>query len=158
MTPPYRLDQLARSVAPNHIIPDHLVPERSGAVAWWSNIKREGEWTLPRIFRSFTFMGNVEIDLRQAHLGAGTSEMEVNCVMGSITITVPPEIRVLCDGHGMLGSFDVVREGNTTPPPDAPTVRITGTAYMGSIEIKVIDPNAPTWAEKLKTGWASLKA
>ena len=61
------------------------------------------------------------------------------------------------DGHGMLGSFDVVREGNTTPPADAPTVRITGTAYLGSIEIKVIDPNAPTWTEKLKSGWASLK-
>jgi hypothetical protein len=83
--------------------------------------------------------------------------MEVNCVMGSITITVPPEIRVISDGHGMLGSFDVLREGNTTPPPDAPTVRITGTAYFGSIEIKVIDPNAPGWAEKLKSGWASLK-
>lgn len=157
VTPPYRLDQSAPSLALDHIIPDHLVPERNGAVAWWSTIKREGEWILPRFFRSFTFMGSVEIDLRQAHLGAGTSEMEVNCLMGSIEITVPPEIRVICDGSGMLGSFDVQRVGNTTPPPDAPTVRITGTAYLGSIEIKVVDPNAPTWTDKLKSGWASLK-
>lgn len=157
MTPPNRIEQPPQQLALSHVIPDNLVPERSGAVAWWSNIKREGEWILPRIFRSFTFMGNVEIDLRQAHLGAGTSEMEVNCVMGSITITVPPEIRVICDGHGMIGSFDVQREGNTTPPPDAPTVHITGTAYFGSIEIKVIDPNAPTWTEKLKSSWSSLK-
>ncbi len=103
-------------------------------------------------------MGNVEIDLRSAHLGAGTSEMEVNCLMGNIEITVPPEIRVLCDGHGMLGSFDVERVGNTTPPADAPTVRISGTAYLGAITIRVVDPNAPGWTEKLKAGWATLKS
>ncbi len=157
MTPPYRLGQPSQSTGLTHVIPDNLVPERNGVVAWWSNVKREGEWILPRIFRSFTFMGNVELDLRSAQLGAGTSEMEVNCFMGSIEITVPPGIRVICDGTGMLGSFDVERVGNTSPPPDAPTIRVSGTAYLGSISVKVVDPNAPGWADKLKAIRASLK-
>ena len=73
VTPPLRYDQPAHAVGLTRILPDHLVPERNGAVAWWSNIKREGEWILPRKFRSFACMGNVEIDLRSAHMAEGTS-------------------------------------------------------------------------------------
>ncbi|MEO7367492.1 MAG: LiaF domain-containing protein [Gemmatimonadaceae bacterium] len=156
MTPPIRYDQPAYSVGLRRTLPDHLIPDRNGVVAWWSNVKREGEWILPRHFRSFTCMGNIEIDLRSAQLAEGGSEMELNVFMGNIEVFVPPDIRVLCDGDGMLGSFDVERIGNTNPPPDAPTIRISGTAYMGSITIKVIDPNAPKWTDKLKAGWASL--
>ncbi len=97
-------------------------------------------------------MGNVEIDLRSAHLGAGVSEMEVNCLMGNIEITIPPEVRVLCDGHGLLGSFDVERIGNTTPPPDAPTIRVTGTAYLGAITVTVVDSQRSRVGGKAQ-GW-----
>ena len=31
-----------------------------------------------------------------------------------------------------------------------PLVRITGTAFAASVEVKVVDPNAPGWFEKLK--------
>ena len=46
-------------------LPEHLIPERSGVTVWWSNIKREGEWILPRLFRVFTFMRETDaaIDL-----------------------------------------------------------------------------------------------
>ena len=48
--------------------------------------------------------------------------------------------------------------GNTSPPAaDAPTLRISGTAYFGAVNIKIVDPNAPGWVEKLKSEWASLK-
>ena len=107
MTPPIRYDQPAHSVGLTRILPDHLVPDRSGAVAWWSNIKRDGEWILPRIFRTFTFMGNVELDLTSAHIGAGTSEIEIRCIMANVEITVPSDIRVISDGEGLLGSFEL---------------------------------------------------
>ena len=58
-------------------LPDHLIPERSGVTVWWSNIKREGEWILPRMFRVFTFMGNVELDLTYARMNPGISEIEI---------------------------------------------------------------------------------
>lgn len=125
---------------------------------WWSGIKREGEWILPRIFRVFTCMGNAEIDLTMARIGAGESEIEVLCILGSVDIIVPRDIRVLCDGDGMGGSFDVNRIGDTTPPEDAPTVRITGTAYLGAVTIKVMGPVGPGWTERLIAGWKSLNS
>ena len=135
-----------------------MIPVRSGVTVWWSGIKREGEWILPRIFRVFTFMGNTEIDLTRARIGAGESEIEVLCILGNVEITVPREIKVLCDGDGMGGSFDVNRIGDTTPPDDAPTVRITGTAYLGAVTIKIMGPTGPGWTERLIAGWKSLNS
>ena len=90
MTPPYRVGPAADLNVPVRTLPDDLIPERSGIVAWWTSAKREDEWILPRAFRAFTFMGNIEIDLNSAHMGAGTSEVELNCVLGNIEVTVPP--------------------------------------------------------------------
>jgi hypothetical protein len=156
MTPPYHVSPRAEYATPVRTLVDHLVPERTGVGAWWANVKREGEWIVPRALRSFTFMGNLELDLTYAHIGEGTSEMEIRCVLGNVTINVPPDIRVLCDGDSFAGSFDVERVGNTTPPSDAPTVRISGAAYFGNVTIKVVDPNAPGFLARLKAGWTSL--
>lgn len=95
-------------------------------------------------------MGNIELDLTMARMGAGTSEMELKCIMGNIEVTVPPDIRVVCDGDAIAGNFEVERVGNTTPPPDAPTLKISGTAYFGAVTIRIVDPNAPTWRDKLR--------
>lgn len=138
-------------------LPDDLIPQRNGVVCWWSGVKREGEWIVPREFRAFAFMGNIEIDLTEARMGSGVTEMELNCFMANIEVTVPADVRVLCDGDSLLGSFDIRRIGNPTPLPGAPTLNITGTAYVGAISIKVVDPNAPGWTERLKARLAALK-
>jgi Predicted membrane protein len=118
-------------------LPDNLVPLRSGVTVWWSNIKREGEWILPRTFRVFTCMGNVELDLAHARMGQGTSEIEIRCIFANVEISVPPDIRVQCDGDALGGSFEVVRVGEIPPPADdAPIVRITGAAYMGNVTVR----------------------
>jgi hypothetical protein len=128
----------------------HLVPERRGAVAILSNMRRDADWILPRLFRVFAFWGNAELDLTRALLAPGTSEIEIRCIMASVEIIVPPDLRVESEVDALLGSAEVQRQIASTTSPDAPTVRITGSAFMGSIEIKVIDPNAPTFMEKLR--------
>ena len=156
MTPPYRVSQAADPGIPVRTLPEDLIPERNGVVAWWTSAKRDDEWILPRTFRAFTFMGNVELDLTSARMGSGTSEMELKCILGNIEITVPPDIRIICDGDGIAGTFEIERVGKIIPPlPDAPTIRISGTAYLGAVTIKIVDPNAPGWAEKLKA-WARI--
>jgi hypothetical protein len=67
---------------------------------------------------------------------------------------VPPDLRIECEVEPVIGSFEVAREAESTRSPDAPLVRITGTAFMGSVEVKVIDPNAPSWFEKLRARWS----
>lgn len=103
-------------------------------------------------------MGNTEIDLTHARLSADTSEIDIRCIMANVEITVPRDIRVLCDGDGMVGSFDILRIGDTTPPEDAPTLRVTGTAYFGNVTIKIVGPVGPGWKEKLVAGWKQLNS
>jgi len=140
----------AVSRAAHPTLEQHLVPERRGAVAVLSNTRRDADWVLPRLFRIFTFWGNVEIDLTQALLASGTSVIDIRCIMGNVQIAVPPDIRVESDVDAVLGSAEVQREIATTASPEAPTVRITGTTYLGSIEIKVVDPNKPGLLEKIR--------
>ena len=137
-------------------LPEHLIPERSGVTVWWSNIKREGEWILPRLFRVFTFMGNVELDLTYARMNPGVSEIEIRCILANVEITIPPDIRVLCEGDGVGGNFEVVRIGEAPlPAVDAPTVKITGGAYLGSVTVKIVGKVGPGWKDKLKA-WRAL--
>jgi hypothetical protein len=140
----------AVSRAQHPTLAPHLVPERRGAVSFLSHLRRDGDWILPRLFRVFAFWGNAEIDLTQALLASGTSEIEVRCIMASVQIFVPPDVRVESEVEAVMGSAEVQRQTASTTSPDAPCVRITGTAFMGSIEIKVIDPNAPGLFEKIR--------
>lgn len=139
---------LTRSQHPT-LAPD-LVPERRGAVAFLSHTRRDGDWILPRLFRIVAFWGNAEIDLTQALLGPGRSEIEIRCIMASVEIIVPPDLRVECEVDAVMGSAEVHRAIASTTSPDAPTVRITGNTFMGAIEIKVVDPNAPSWLDKIR--------
>jgi hypothetical protein len=138
------------------IAPD-LVPEHRGSVAFLSTLRRDGDWILPRTFRVVAFLGNVELDLTRARLGAGVSEIELRSVLGSITILVPPDVRLECDGEPLIGSFEVQREARSSAAQDAPLIRISGQAILASVEIKVIDPTAPGWFEKLRTRWAGRR-
>ena len=138
------------------LLPPDTVPDRSGVTVWWSNVNRQGEWILPRIFRAFAFMGNVELDLMNARMAPGESEIEIKCILANVEITVPPDVRVLCDGDGIMGSFEVVTVGTVEPLPiDAPTLRISGTTYLGNVEIKIQGFVGPGWKEKLKA-WHKL--
>ena len=115
-----------------------------------SHLRRDADWILPRLFRIFAFWGNAELDLTHVLLGPGTSTIEIRCIMASVEIRVPPDLRVESEVDAVLGSAEVRREAATTTSPGTPTVRITGSTFLGSIEIKVIDPNAPGLLEKIR--------
>jgi hypothetical protein len=157
MTPTHRSPHPAPSAPPIRptVVDAAEVPERRGTMAFLSNVTREGDWTLPRNLRVLAVMGNVELDLTRARLSAGTSEIEIASVMGSITVLIPPDVRVDCEGEPVLGSFEMKRDAQSTTAPDAPLVRIRGKAFFGSVEIRVVDPNALGWLDKLRDGWSS---
>jgi len=156
VTTPYGVGPSVPQALPVRTVSEEYVEERNGVVCWWSGLKREGEWVVPRNFRAFACMGNIELDLTYARMGVGITEMELNCLMANIEVTVPADIRVICDGDAMAGTFEIKRVGNPTAPDNAPILKISGTAYAGSITVKVVDPNAPGWAERLKARWAAL--
>jgi len=138
-----------RATAAKHTLPAHLVPERAGVVAFLSGQKRAGDWILPRLFRAVAAMGNVEIDLTNARFAPGTSHIEVRSILGNIEIFVPPYVRVECIGHGMLGNFEQKGTAQTRAPHDAPVIVVDGLAFLGNVEVKVVDPDAPGFVDRL---------
>jgi Cell wall-active antibiotics response 4TMS YvqF len=132
------------------VIPAELVPEQRGVVAFLSSVNRAGDWILPRLFRVVSFMGNTELDLTSVRIGPGESHIDIRCVWGNVEITVPPDIRVEVDGQPFIGTFELARSAPSTASPDAPVLRVTGSAVMGAVTINVIDPNAKGWFEKMR--------
>jgi hypothetical protein len=139
------------------VIPEELIPERRGAVAFLSSTNRDGDWILPRSFRVVSFMGNVELDLTNARVGAGESHIEVRCIFGNVEITVPPGIRIEVEGQPFVGVFEVTRSAPSTTAPEAPLLRVTGSSHFGAVTIMVVDPNAPGWIERLRAKLAGRK-
>jgi cell wall-active antibiotic response 4TMS protein YvqF len=164
MTTPYqppfddRAPALPAPVANPMLVPAHMVPPVRGVTAFMSAQVRAGDWILPRLFRAVSFWGDVKIDLTSARLGEGVSRIELVVIMGNVTVLVPPDVRVECDGDAVIGSFDVQGTKWSAPAPGAPTVHVTGTAFLGSVEVKIVDPNAPSWVKQLKTRWAELRS
>jgi len=101
-------------------------------------------------------MGNVELDLREAEIGYGLSVIEAVSVMGNVEITVPPDIAVECEGGGLLGSFTLKYQGPANPAAAnrERTVRITGSAYAGNVEVVVKGPDEGMLTKLGRTlGW-----
>jgi hypothetical protein len=70
--------------------------------------------------------------------------------MGNIQITVPHNLRVEVDGTPFLGEFSVKRRSKSMPSPDAPLIRITGGSFMASVEVRIIDPQAPSALDRVR--------
>lgn len=117
------------------------VPEMNGVSATWSHVRRNGQWILPRHFRSLAIMGGVDLDLTQVGIGPGVSEIEAVAFFGSVKIIIPKGIRVQVEGDATFGSFGVKGGGEGWAPGDAPTIVVSGGAYFGSVEIEVYDVN-----------------
>jgi hypothetical protein len=122
-----------RSLAPEEMIPPHR-----GAVSIWTNVQRTGDWILARTFRTVALMGGVELDLRNARMGPGTSTIEIRCMWGGVTILVPDDVNVECEVDALAGGVEMKHEVPTRAPVGAPRVRIIGTVLMGGVEVKVV--------------------
>jgi hypothetical protein len=114
-----------------------VVPPRGGVVAFLSSTARRADWVLPRQLRVAAALGNVDLDLTRAQIGAGTFEIQTIAVLGNIDIIIPAGVRVECNGEPLLGVFDVKRGSGAAPAADAPLLIITGAAILGCIDVKI---------------------
>ena len=119
-----------------------LVPARGMLAAIMGGNVRKGSWALPRHLKIVAIMGGVELDLRQAVLSPGVTEIEVLTVMGGVDIAVPPGVRVETMGIAIMGGFDASAGDVTTLDPDQPVIRLSGIAVMGGVDARIKAPNA----------------
>ena len=110
------------------------VKERGFAIACLGGATRRGKWTPARTNFAVAIMGGVELDFREAVLGPGVTEVQVFAMWGGVEIIVPPGLHVESQGIGIMGGFDHYTDVDAGDM-DAPTLRITGAAVMGGVEI-----------------------
>ncbi len=115
------------------------------AFALMSSAVREGHWQPPRTLHAVAIMGGVKLDFREADLLEGTTSVHAYALMGGVVILIPPDVRVVVKGFGLMGGFGRARR--TTAPSDAPCIEIDGIAVMGGVDVKVREPGAGNDAE-----------
>jgi hypothetical protein len=113
-----------------------------GIVAIFSESRKQGRWVVPRHVRVLSIFGNAKVDLREAILQYRETVIEAQAVLAEIEIIVPPDVIVECDGDALLGSFTIdegKRRGTRSQPPSpgAPIVRVTGSAHLASVTVKI---------------------
>jgi hypothetical protein len=79
-------------------------------------------------------LGGHDIDLRDADIAEhGEAVLDVFAFMGGVAIKVPASWTVVVDGSAILGGF----ENKAAPAVSGlKTLRVTGMAFMGGVEIK----------------------
>jgi hypothetical protein len=126
--------------APVTVTPDAYAPTpklKERLVAIMSGIVRRGLWKIPRRLRVVAIMGGVELDLRQAELPPGVTEITAFVLMGGREIHVAPGVRLETDGVAIMGGFEDRVHDFGLVPADAPVVRVTGIAIMGGVEAQI---------------------
>jgi Domain of unknown function (DUF1707)/Cell wall-active antibiotics response 4TMS YvqF len=117
------------------VAPGGHVPNEKRSVAFMSNVQKTGEWIPARRNVVWAIMGSAEIDLREALIPEGVTEFHCLSLMAEVKLIVPPGVRVTCDGIAIMGEFKE-HHPEDTERADAPTIRIDGTAVMGTVSIQ----------------------
>jgi Domain of unknown function (DUF1707)/Cell wall-active antibiotics response 4TMS YvqF len=118
--------------------PGAVAPAATGRrlVAVFGGISRKGRWHPEPLTRILAVFGGAELDLREAALPGREITIDAVAVFGGVSITVPPEMRVIDSGSAIMGGRDISGETAESARPDAPVLRITGTCVFGGVEVK----------------------
>lgn len=130
-----------RSVArPQEVAHPDFVKDRETVIAIMGGTGRKGRWSPARQNLVVAVMGGAELDFREAVLPPGVTEVQVYALWGGVEIVVPPDVHVESHGFAVLGGFDHAAEGGASPEPGVPTLRVTGVAVMGGVDVTVRQP------------------
>ena len=145
-TTPAEVDALVEDLpalamgAPVTVTPDAYAPTpklKERLIAVMSGISRRGLWKIPRRLRVVAVMGGVELDLRQADLPPGVTEIHAFVFMGGLQVRVRPGVRLETEGFAFMGGFEDRVHDPGAARADAPVVRVTGVAIMGGVDAQV---------------------
>ena len=105
-------------------------------VAVFGGASRKGVWRVPATSTIVTVFGGAEIDLRDAILPGREITITAVSVFGGMSITVPPEMRVVDSGVAIFGGRDVSGHRPESGAADSPVLRIKGACVFGGIGVK----------------------
>ena len=129
------IDDRDRSLPATDPDSDEPYAESETLLAILSGVQRKGEWEPAEVVRVYAVMGGAELDFCDAVLLEGVTEVSVFAVMGGADIKVPRDVNVEVRGMGIMGGFKHL--DHRAEDDDAPTLRITGYAIMGGVDVKM---------------------
>lgn len=112
--------------------------EHGRLLAFMSSLKRRGPWVVPRNLELAAVMSETHLDLREARLAPGVTDIKVFALMTSLKITVPPGVRVVDHTTSFMAE---VRNESLDQPTEATSpciVRLRGSAIMAEVVIRTL--------------------
>jgi hypothetical protein len=133
--PVQRADQ--RPAAPQRTVPVTGLASYTSSMAIMSECSRRGAWMVPAQHSAFAMMGQVILDLREAHFATREVTITANAIMASVDIVVNAGTAVVVHGVGIMGEFSESRS-RVTPEldPGSPVVHVRGVALMGAVNVR----------------------
>lgn len=122
----------------------------SSFVAFLSGADQYGRWVPDEEVTASAYLGGSTVDFSQALFEHPVITIRSTAFWGSVTLIVPPNVKVEQDGAAILGGFGDVggvwqNTLNDLPQnlqnPPAVTIRAVGTALMGTVKA-VVNPRA----------------
>jgi hypothetical protein len=105
-------------------------------VAIFGGASRKGAWRVPATSTVVTVFGGADIDLRDAILPGREITIKAVSVFGGMSITVPPDMRVIDSGVAVFGGRDISGNSAESERPDSPVLRLEGACVFGGISVK----------------------
>jgi hypothetical protein len=91
------------------------------------------------------FWGNAELDFREASMGPGITVLDVRVTMANLEIILPPRLAIDVDVSSMLGNVEERHRAPAEPDPARPILRVTGSVFMGNVEVSTRLPGESNW-------------
>lgn len=117
---------------------------------------RAGSWTVPLNLDARVLFGEMTIDLRDAVFGADVMDIHIDVKLGSFTLIVPAGTQVESEVEDTLSSSSHSTRGARGASPNGPLIRLFGTAFMGSVDVKEkfpsSHPKGPSLIDRLLGG------
>lgn len=117
---------------------------------------RAGSWTVPLNLDARVLFGEMTIDLRDAVFGADLMDIHIDVKLGSFTLIVPAGTQVENEVEDTMSSSSHSTRSARGASPNGLLIRLSGTAFMGSVDVKEkfpsSHPKGPSLIERLLGG------
>ena len=98
----------------------------------FGDLRRAGVWRVPVYSSWSTLLGDVKLDLREAHIERSPTTIHTRTLFGDIEVLVPEGVAVDLRVSSMLGT---VRQVADAVDPAAPRVVVTGRTIFGDVRV-----------------------
>lgn len=118
-------------------IPDAFAPRRERIVSIMAETRRRGVWRPPQTLDVWCIMSDTRLDLTEAQLSDGVTEIHLRAVMASVRVIVPPGVRVVLQPTAFMSSVHDDMQDQPALGSGAPVIRVTGPAIMAELKVSV---------------------